>query len=204
MASHARHDPVVSKTAPRSATLADLLAIPEEERFHELLGSELVEKARPSGEHGDAQAGVVSAVRPSYQRQRGSGGPGGWWSATEVEVLLETGDLTRPDVLGWRRERVRERPTGTPVEVRPDWVCEVVSPSNANVDTVKKLRIYHRSQVPWYWLVDPRDATLTVMRWNEAGYTTVLRAERGESVRPEPFDEIELAVGMLFGDDPPD
>jgi Uma2 family endonuclease len=98
---------------------------------------------------------------------------------------------------------VSVRPTGTPVRVRPDWICEVISPSNANVDTVKKLRIYHQARVPHYWIADPRDATLTVMRWDEAGYTTVLRDERGETVRPEPFGEVELAVGTLFGDDPP-
>jgi Uma2 family endonuclease len=197
-----RHDWSVSSTAKRTATLDELFAIPGEARFHELLAGELVEKATPSGEHGDAQAGVVSAVRPRYQRRAGIGGPGGWWIATEVEVLLDDGDLVRPDVLGWRRDRVPERPTGTPVRARPDWVCEVISASNAKVDTVKKLRIYHQSRVPHYWLVDPRDATLTVMRWSEAGFTTVLRAERGETVRPEPFEEIELAVGTLFGDDP--
>jgi hypothetical protein len=31
----------------------------------------------------------------------------------------------------------------------------------------------------------------------------VLRAERAEIVRPEPFEDIELHVGSLFGDDPP-
>ena len=40
------------------------------------------------------------------------------------------------------------------------------------------------------------------MRWSDVGYTTVLRAERGEVVRPEPFEAIELVVGTLFGDDP--
>jgi hypothetical protein len=30
----------------------------------------------------------------------------------------------------------------------------------------------------------------------------LLRAERGEIVRAEPFDAIEFAVGALFGDDP--
>jgi len=193
----------MSSTARSTSTLDDFLAIPEEKRFHELLASEIVEKATPSGEHGDAQAGVVGAVRPLYQRRAGGGGPGGWWIPTAVEVLLGGGDLVRPDVLGWRRDRVPERPTGTPVRVRPDWVCEVVSPANANVDTVKKLRIYHAARIPHYWIADPRDATLTVMRWAEAGYTTVLRAERGESVRPEPFEEVELHVGTLFGDDPP-
>jgi Uma2 family endonuclease len=66
-----------------------------------------------------------------------------------------------------------------------------------------KLRLYHRVAIPHYWLVDPRDATLTVLRWSDAGYITVPRAERHEVVRPEPFEAIELAVGTLFGEDPP-
>ncbi len=117
-------------------------------------------------------------------------------------MLLPSSQVVRPDVLGWRRDRVPERPTGSPVQIRPDWICEIVSPANANTDTVKKLRIHHDAEVTHYWLVDPRDCTVTVMRWSAAGYTTILRAERGETVRPEPFDAIELVVGTLFGDDP--
>ena len=187
----------------RKATIEDFYAIPEDKRFHELIGGEIIEKAAPSGEHGDAQSGVIGAIRPPFQRRPGSGGPGGWWIVTEVEVLLETGEIVRPDVLGWRRERCPARPTGFPQKLRPDWVCEVISPERAKDDTVKKLRLYHRVAVPHYWLVDNRDETLTVMRWSEAGYVTVLRAERGEVVRAEPFEAIELAVGTLFGDDPP-
>lgn len=194
----------MSQSARRGASLDDFFAIPEEERFHELVAGELIQKAAPTGEHGDAQAGVVGAVRPAFQRKPGGGGPGGWWIATEVEVLLETREVVRPDVLGWRRERCPERPTGTPVKLRPDWICEVVSPGNAKDDTIKKLRLYHHAAVPHYWIVDPRDATLTVMRWSEDGYVTIMRAERGEVVRAEPFDAVELAVGTLFGDDPPD
>jgi hypothetical protein len=60
------------------------------------------------------------------------------------------------------------------------------------------------------------------MRWSEDGYVTRLRATRGDVVRAEPFEAIaspgfagarsnttccgeaiELAVGTLFGDDPP-
>ena len=39
------------------------------------------------------------------------------------------------------------------------------------------------------------------MSWSPEGYTAVLVALRGERVRPEPFDAIDLAVGVLFGDD---
>ncbi|MDQ3370273.1 MAG: Uma2 family endonuclease [Myxococcota bacterium] len=188
----------------RKAVLADLWEIPEATRFHELIGGELIEKAAPSGEHGDAQAGVVGAVRSPFQRSLGRGGPGGWWIATEVELLLDSGDVVRPDVLGWRRDHSPARPTGTPVKLRPDWICEVISGSNSTDDTVKKLRLYHRAGIPHYWLVDPRDATLSVMGWHAAGYITLMRAERGEVVRADPFSAIELAVGTLFGDDPPD
>lgn len=193
----------VSQSARRNATLEEFWAIPEEVRFHELIDGELIPKAAPSGEHGDAQAGIVSAVRPPYQRRAGSGGPGGWWIQTEVEVLLDT-EIVRPDVVGWRRECCPARPTGFPIRNRPDWICEVVSEGHPTDDTVKKLRLYHRLAIPHYWLVDPRDCTLTVMRWSEPGYINVMRAERGEIVRAEPFADIEIAVGTLFGDDPPE
>jgi hypothetical protein len=42
------------------------------------------------------------------------------------------------------------------------------------------------------------------MRWRADGYVTLMRTQRGEVVRPEPFQQIELAVGTLFGDDPPE
>ena len=41
------------------ATQEDLLAIPEDERRHELIDGEIVEKGAASGEHGGAQADVV-------------------------------------------------------------------------------------------------------------------------------------------------
>lgn len=192
----------MAQRAQRKATLADFWAIPEERRFHELIAGELIEKAAPSGEHGYAQANIVVALGPSYQRPAGRGGPGGWWLSTEVEVLLDA-EIVRPDVLGWRRERSPERPTGTPIKVRPDWICEVTSPGNAANDTVKKLRLYHRAGVPHYWLVDPLEATMTVMRWSEPGYITLQTVERGETVRAEPFEQVVIAVGVLFGDDPP-
>ena len=189
----------------RKSTLDDFWAIPEEDRFHELIAGEIIPKASPSGEHGDAQSWIVSLVKPWFQRPLdGSGRRGGWWIATEVEVLLDGVEVVRPDILGWRRDRCPTRPTGNPVKQRPDWICEVMSPSNAKHDTIKKLRLYHRVAIQHYWLVDPQDATLTVMRWSSDGYVTLLRAERGEVVRPEPFEQIELAVGTLFGDDPPD
>ena len=185
-----------SRTA-HSATLADFFAIPEHERFHELIDGELDRKTSPSGEHGTAQGKLRAGVEP-FDKRPGGPWPGGWWLVTEVEITL-AGEVFRPDVLGWRRDRVAVRPTGTPIETRPDWICEIVSPSSAGRARVKKLNRYYAAGVPHYWLLDPADETLAVYRHTPDGYLLALAAGSGERVRAEPFDAIELDVAELFG-----
>lgn len=104
---------------------------------------------------------------------------------------------------GWLRERLPEPPEDKDavVRVRPDWVCEIISPRKAAHDLIRKKRIYHQHQVPCYWIVDPRDESLTVLQWTAKGYLEILAAQRGERVRAEPFAALELHVGVLFGDD---
>jgi Uma2 family endonuclease len=194
---------VMSSPAPRHrATVSELLAIPEEERFHEIVDGELVRKASPSAEHGDAQSWLAGLLKPRFARRPGGGNPGGWWIMTEVEVELEAHEIYRPDLVGFRRELVPERRSGNPVAIRPSWVCEVLSPSNTRHDTVKKMRVYQRNGVGHYWIIDPVEETLSVYRCTAEGYLVALKAERGERVRAEPFEAIEIPVGILFGDEP--
>jgi Uma2 family endonuclease len=170
----------------------------------ELIDGELVEKAAPTLEHGLAQGNTVGAVGSSYSRRVGGpGGPGGWWIATEVDIVLD-GRGYRPDITGWRRERAPSLPRERPVALRPDWICEIVSDTNRATDTVTKLRRYHQAGVPHYWILDHVDRTLTVHRRMDDGYLVALRAEANERVRAEPFDGIELHVAVLLGDDEED
>jgi len=188
------------KKAP--ATIADLLAIPENERFHEIIGGELVRKARPSIRHGGAQAGLTIRIGGAYNRRPGGRLPGGWRFATETELRFEDAEVYRPDVAGWQRDRMPELPHEFPVTVRPDWVCEIVSPSNERNDIVKKMRTYQRCGVPHYWVLDPIAETLIVYRWTEGGFLLVQSAQGEERVRAEPFDAVSLSVhGLLEGND---
>jgi Uma2 family endonuclease len=186
------------KVAP--ATLEDLLALPEERRRRlELIDGSLEDRGATSGEHGTAQY-KLSVYTGPFDRRPGGRWPGGWWFATEVDVYFDPDNTLKPDVAGWRRDRAPARPRGVPIMVRPDWVCEVLS-SNKRNDLVKKKRVYHRHQVPNYWIVDPEQETLLVYRWGADGYTEILVAERGDVVRAEPFEAIPLQVGVLFGDE---
>lgn len=191
--------------APKSlATFEALLALEQTdpEGRYEILAGEVVPKASPSPEHSDAQTGLGAILRgPFHRRPGGPDGPGGWWLLVEVDIELTKHDLVRPDIAGWRRERVSERLTGRPVRIPPDWICEVVSPSNARRDRVQKLELYRKHGVSHYWLVDPTDESLVVHRLTPEGYLVVLTATRADVVRAEPFDAIELRVGLLFGDE---
>lgn len=193
--------PAARKRPPAPATEADLLALPEQGRGFELIDGELSEK-QSSFRHGRAQFNLAGLLTP-YRRSGGGDRPGGWWFLTEQLVGFSSSQVLRPDVAGWLRERLPEPPPDeeTVVRVRPDWVCEIISPRKAANDLVRKKRIYHQHQVPYYWIIDPRDESLTVLQWTAKGYLEIVVAQRGERVRAEPFARIDLQVGVLFGDD---
>jgi Uma2 family endonuclease len=191
------------KKAP--ATLRDLLTIPEPERFHEIIGGELVQKAMPSSRHGSSQANLAGRLVGPYGRRPSGSRPGGWRFMTETEVLFEDDEIYRPDVAGWRRERLPVLPAEIPVTVRPDWVCEILSPSNERNDIVAKMLTYQRCRVPHYWLIDPILEALVVYRWTDTGYLLSQSARHDERIRAEPFDAVAFSVrGLLDGDDDDD
>jgi len=184
------------------ATFEDLLARDDADRL-EIVGGSIVKRASPSPGHSLAETKLAVATDP-FNRRPGSRGPGGWWIFVEIHVGYGQGEIYCHDTAGWRRDRVPTRPTAWPVRIRPDWVCEVVSPKHERHDLVDKPRVLHAAEVPYYWVLDPEERILLVHRWSSAGYTVVQRAAAGETVRAEPFEAVELRVGTLFGDDDDD
>ena len=169
----------------------------------ELIRGSVVEKAAPSSEHAGAQSGIDRRVGDKFNRKPGGRWPGGWWFFVELDVQF-SGEIFRPDVCGYRRDRLKEKPAGRPVAVRPDWVCEILSPSNAKTDRIEKLQTYFAAGVQHYWLVDPLQGSLEIFRRTDLAYALVQSAHRGQRLKPEPFDALEFTVDELLGDDPED
>lgn len=167
----------------------------------ELIRGTVVEKAAPTGEHSSAQVGIGWTVGQKFNRKPGGRWPGGWWFFVELDVLFGS-EVFRPDVCGYRRDRIKVKPTGRPIAARPDWVCEILSPSSAKTDRVEKLQTYFAAGVPHYWLVDPIEGSLEIFRRTELAYALVQSAHRGQRLKPEPFDALEFSVDELLGDDP--
>jgi Uma2 family endonuclease len=188
-------------SAPKrgQATIADLYALPDDNRY-ELIRGTLVEKEAGTVEHARAQVGTSGTLFSHFQRGRG-GGSTGWWFFTEVDLKLGA-ELFRPDVCGYRRERMPEPPAGRPLTQVPDWICEILSASNESRDRVEKLETYFRSGLPHYWLLNPVQGTLEVLRRTDLSFALVLTPHGGQRVRAEPFEAVELSIDELLGFDP--
>jgi len=180
----------------RPATYEDLVKLPDN-LVAEIVDGELHASPRPAPPHADAGAVIGGRLVPPFHE--GRGGPGGWRIVYEPEIHLGP-DILVPDWAGWRRTRLPHRPTTAFYAVAPDWICEILSPSTARLDRVKKLRIYAREGVAHTWLVDPLEQTLEVLRL-ENGRWTILATHAGdEVVRAEPFTEIEIDLQALWAD----
>jgi len=124
---------------------------------------------------------------------------------TETEVRFEDHEIYRPDVAGWHRDRMPAIPDVFPLDLRPDWICEILSPSNERNDIVRKMLTYQRSGVSHYWLLDPIAAALVVYRFTEPGYLLVQSAQGEQRIRAEPFERVTLSArGLVEGNDPDD
>lgn len=161
----------------------------------ELIRGCVVPKAGTSAEHAGAQAGLLERLSNRSGR--------GWWLYLELDVQFGD-EIFRPDLCGYRRDRLKEKLTGRPITTRPDWVCEILSPSNAATDRVEKLQTYFAAGVPHYWVVDPLEGHLAIFRRTDLAYALVQSAHRDQRLKPEPFDALEFSVDELLGGDPDD
>jgi Uma2 family endonuclease len=146
-----------------------------------------------------AGSGLEIDIGSAYHR--GRGGPGGWWILVEPEVhFLRDTEVLVPDLAGWRRQRMPRLPRDQRIEVVPDWVCEILSPSTARTDRVVKMPVYARHGVPYLWLVDPFAHTLEAFALRDGCWTVIGLFQERDRVTVEPFVEIALALDGLWAE----
>ena len=80
---------------------------------------------------------------------------------TGVFTHRDPDTVLAPDVAFWSHARLPEMPEGF-VEVTPELVVEVVSPSDAQAHVHQKVLEYLDHGVRLIWVVDPKTRTVTV------------------------------------------
>lgn len=146
-------------TATVRLTPDDLLRMPDDGRKRELVRGELREMNPTNFEHLRVRDNVSFPIS-AFAREHRLGVVGG-----EGGFELEIGQtVLAPDVVFVAADRVpprdRQRRGWTPFA--PDFVAEVLSPSNTAQDVAEKVLIYLKAGVRLLWVVDPRHETVTV------------------------------------------
>jgi Uma2 family endonuclease len=186
--------------ARKRATYEDVIAAPRH-IVAELIHGTLCTFPRPAGPHAAAASALGEELGPPFKR--GRGGPGGWILLDEPEIHLGEHVLV-PDLAGWRRERMPAVENVPYFTMAPDWVCEVLSKSTARVDKSEKLPLYAHYEVKHAWLVDPAVRTLDVLRLEGGRWLILATHSDNARIRAEPFDAIELDLGVLWADIAPE
>lgn len=179
----------------QNATREDLERVPEH-LVGELIEGRLYVMPRPRGHHAICAGWIQNDVYGPYHR--GRGGPGGWWVLSEPGIELPGATEIVPDVAGWRRDRMPVMPGDKAIDVVPDWVCEVQSPTTGELDYRVKMPFYARAGVSWLWMVSPKYRGLYVHRNVEGRWELVAAHEGNVVVSPPPFEAARLDLGALW------
>ena len=81
---------------------------------------------------------------------------------------------------------------------RPDWVAEIISPTEREIDEVVKLEEYALAGIPEYWLLDPDNATIRVYVLEDDPYALSATVSAGQTTRSVTIPGFELAVDDVF------
>jgi len=178
-----------------TATYEEFLKVPPE-KVAEILDGELIVSPRPAPPHASAAFGLgVDLAVFDQQRRRSPDDPGGWCILPEPELhFARSGipEIVVPDLAGWLVERMPTLPGTAFFDLRPDWICEILSPSTAVIDHTRKRRIYAAAHVKHLWFLDPLAQILDVYRLEGERYALLASHAEAERVRAEPFEQVEL------------
>lgn len=169
-------------------TRRDLELWPDDGKRRELIDGELYEMPSQSPRHQGIVGCLVYAVM-LYLEAR----PLGEILIAPLDVLLPGEDTVQPDLIYVPGERAAIA-TERGIEGVPDWVVEVLSPSNREYDLKTKRALYSRVGVPVHWVVDPK--AQKVRAW-EGDSLTAYRS--GEIARVSLLPGFGLPLEELFG-----
>lgn len=109
-----------------------------------------------------------------------------------LRVQIQPGRYREPDILLVRDKHDPRRQNS--FWYGADLVMEIVSPDNPERDTVKKRLDYAQAGIPEYWIIDPEQETITVLRLDTEQYVEHGIFRRGEQANSVLLDGLVVPV----------
>ncbi len=158
-------------TSPRPdlrLTYEDFLLFPDDGKRHELIDGEHYMTAAPNLRHQKLLGRLYLAIADYLRAHPGIGEV----YFAPLDVVFSNWDIVEPDLLFVAADQ-REILTEKNVVGAPALVVEILSPSTRSRDRQLKHRLFEKSGVREYWMIDPDCDTVTVVRRGDGGGFTV-------------------------------
>lgn len=150
-------------------TYRDILSWPEGERWELIDGVPYDMTPAPSPKHQQISFNLSGDIRVLLLGHpcQGFSAPIDVFLAHDNQAGEDVDTIVQPDVIVVCDQT---KITNNGIKGAPDLVVEILSPSTSLKDRNEKLRLYERSGVKEYWLVNPQDRTLTVFLLKDDGH----------------------------------
>ena len=131
-------------------TEEDYYALPENVRAELIEGRLIYNLAAPSRLHQTIIGELYTVINNYIKSKKGT--CRAYPAPFAVKLFEEKNTIVEPDIsVICDRSKLTDRGCSG----APDWIIEVVSPSNASHDYIRKLNLYEEAGVREYWIVDP-------------------------------------------------
>ncbi len=173
-------------------TYQDYVALPDDGRRYEIHDGELSVTPAPNPQH-QRLLGALYKLVDAHVAARGLGEV----ILSPLDVILSDNTVVQPDLVYLDTTKA-SAVSGRGIEGSPTLAIEILSPSTARIDRDRKLRLYARHGVPYYWIVDAEARVIEAFVLGPVGYALASRVAGGASVDLPPFAGLALPPAALW------
>lgn len=114
-----------------------------------------------------------------------------------IDVYLDDENALQPDMIFISNEK-KEIIKNDGIYGAPDMVIEILSPATAHYDLRGKFRVYERSGVKEYWIVDPEIKSIEVYVGENGRFSLTGKAEAEGRIESSVLKGLRLAVNDVL------
>ncbi len=151
-------------------TYERFLALPDDGNRYEIIEGVLYVSPPPSPQHQDRLFALCRRLADFIDQQAS-----GKLFLSPIALLMPGASPVQPDAFFLRAGNPARIDWQRHVEGIPDLIIEVASPSTAGYDRREKQDAYARAGVPEYWIVEPWQGTIELLRLDpqQGGYESL-------------------------------
>jgi Uma2 family endonuclease len=174
-----------------ACTYEDYCKLPEGAPY-QLIGGELVMTPAPGTYHQLISSELEYQLK-SFNYEKNAGVV----LDAPVDVYLGESETYQPDIVFIGRDRKEIIEPGR-INGSPDLVVEILSPSTAYYDLRKKFKVYEKSGVKEYWIVDPEDKSVQVFVLSNGKFALDQEVGMGDTACSRLLKGFEVDLESIF------